>query len=39
MGPNSYIVSDCDSVEVLYSNQHYTASPEEAAAETIKAGQ
>ncbi|KAB1213873.1 Beta-D-xylosidase 1 [Morella rubra] len=35
---NGYIVSDCDSVGVLYDNQHYTALPEEAAAETIKAG-
>jgi len=38
MGPNRYIVSDCDSVGVLYENQHYTATPEEAAAATIKAG-
>ncbi|XP_034932153.1 putative beta-D-xylosidase [Populus alba] len=35
---NGYIVSDCDSVKVLYENQHYTATPEEAAAATIKAG-
>ncbi|KAE9595085.1 hypothetical protein Lal_00041252 [Lupinus albus] len=35
---NGYIVSDCDSVEVLYKNQHYTATPEEAAAKTILAG-
>ncbi|KAL6990049.1 Beta-D-xylosidase 1 [Sarracenia purpurea var. burkii] len=35
---NGYIVSDCDSVGVLYNTQHYTATPEEAAAATIKAG-
>lgn len=33
-----YIVSDCDSVDVLYSQQHYTKTPEEAAAITIKSG-
>ncbi|GLJ09085.1 hypothetical protein SUGI_0101530 [Cryptomeria japonica] len=35
---NGYIVSDCDSVDVLYNQQHYTASPEDAVADTIKAG-
>ena len=35
---SGYIVSDCDSVGVLFDNQHYTRTPEEAAAETIKAG-
>lgn len=35
---NGYIVSDCDSVGVLYDTQHYTRTPEEAAADTIKAG-
>ncbi|XP_031264527.1 beta-D-xylosidase 1-like [Pistacia vera] len=35
---NGYIVSDCDSVGVLYDTQHYTDTPEEAAAFTIKAG-
>ncbi|CAL0324534.1 unnamed protein product [Lupinus luteus] len=35
---NGYIVSDCDSVEVLYKNQHYTKTPEEAAAKSILAG-
>ncbi|CAA2989404.1 probable beta-D-xylosidase 2 [Olea europaea subsp. europaea] len=35
---NGYIVSDCDSVGVLYDNQHYTSTPEEAAADAIKAG-
>ncbi|XP_010243340.1 PREDICTED: beta-xylosidase/alpha-L-arabinofuranosidase 2-like [Nelumbo nucifera] len=35
---NGYIVSDCDSVDVLYNNQHYTKTPEEAAAKTILAG-
>ena len=33
-----YIVSDCDSVEVLFKDQHYTKTPEEAAAQTILAG-
>ncbi|KAH0840843.1 LOW QUALITY PROTEIN: hypothetical protein HID58_092280, partial [Brassica napus] len=33
-----YIVSDCDSVDVLYKNQHYTKTPEEAAAISINAG-
>ncbi|XP_047335191.1 probable beta-D-xylosidase 2 [Impatiens glandulifera] len=35
---NGYIVSDCDSVGVFYENQHYTSTPEEAAAAAIKAG-
>lgn len=35
---NGYIVSDCDSVEVLYKDQHYTKTPEEAAAKTILSG-
>ncbi|ESW31074.1 hypothetical protein PHAVU_002G206800 [Phaseolus vulgaris] len=35
---NGYIVSDCDSVEVLYKDQHYTKTPEEAAAKSILAG-
>ncbi|KAJ7980341.1 Beta-D-xylosidase [Quillaja saponaria] len=35
---NGYIVSDCDSVGVLYDDQHYARTPEEAAADTIKAG-
>jgi hypothetical protein len=35
---NGYIVSDCDSVGVFYDNQHYTSTPEEAAASAIKAG-
>ncbi|KAK7284589.1 hypothetical protein RJT34_19338 [Clitoria ternatea] len=35
---HGYIVSDCDSVGVFYSNQHYTSTPEEAAADAIKAG-
>lgn len=33
-----YIVSDCDSVGVMYDSQHYTATPEDAAADSIKAG-
>lgn len=35
---NGYIVSDCDSVGVLFHQQHYTRFPEDAAAATIKAG-
>lgn len=35
---NGYIVSDCDSVGVLYETQHYTRTPEDAVAATIKAG-
>ncbi|XP_020573450.1 probable beta-D-xylosidase 2 [Phalaenopsis equestris] len=37
-GLSGYIVSDCDSVGVLYNYQHYTATPEDAVAVTIKAG-
>ncbi|KAB5538347.1 hypothetical protein DKX38_015880 [Salix brachista] len=37
-GLNGYIVSDCDSVGVLFDTQHYTTTPEEAAAATIRAG-
>jgi beta-glucosidase-like glycosyl hydrolase len=33
-----YIVSDCDSVGVFYNSQHYTATPEDAVAATLKAG-
>ncbi|XVF38825.1 hypothetical protein REPUB_Repub20aG0135500 [Reevesia pubescens] len=35
---NGYIVSDCDSVGVMYETQHFTATPEESAAASIKAG-
>ncbi|XP_010065529.2 beta-xylosidase/alpha-L-arabinofuranosidase 2 [Eucalyptus grandis] len=35
---NGYIVSDCDSVKVFYNTQHYTKTPEEAAAKAILAG-
>ncbi|XP_009378701.1 probable beta-D-xylosidase 2 [Pyrus x bretschneideri] len=35
---DGYIVSDCDSVGVFYNSQHYTSTPEEAAADAIKAG-
>ncbi|KAF3456313.1 hypothetical protein FNV43_RR00963 [Rhamnella rubrinervis] len=35
---NGYIVSDCDSVGVMYDTQHFTKTPEEAAADTIKSG-
>ncbi|KAL6176526.1 hypothetical protein ACLB2K_053159 [Fragaria x ananassa] len=35
---NGYIVTDCDSIDVYYKNQHYTKTPEEAAAKGILAG-
>ncbi|EYU18509.1 hypothetical protein ABFS82_02G062300 [Erythranthe guttata] len=35
---NGYIVSDCDSVEVLFNHQHYKNSPEEAAAVAVNSG-
>ncbi|CAD5196229.1 unnamed protein product [Musa acuminata subsp. malaccensis] len=35
---NGYIVSDCDSVGVFYSAQHYTSTPEDAVAYALKAG-
>ncbi|XP_059077277.1 beta-xylosidase/alpha-L-arabinofuranosidase 1 isoform X2 [Cryptomeria japonica] len=35
---NGYIVSDCDSVDVLYNSQHYASTPEDAVADVIKAG-
>ncbi|KAF5733329.1 beta-xylosidase/alpha-L-arabinofuranosidase 1 [Tripterygium wilfordii] len=35
---NGYIVSDCDSLDVFYKSQHYTKTPEEAAAIAILAG-
>ncbi|XP_057823053.1 beta-xylosidase/alpha-L-arabinofuranosidase 1 isoform X2 [Cryptomeria japonica] len=35
---NGYIVSDCDSVDVLYNAQHYAPTPEDAVADVIKAG-
>ncbi|XP_010452969.1 PREDICTED: beta-D-xylosidase 3-like [Camelina sativa] len=35
---NGYIVSDCDSVDVFYTNQHYTKTPGEAVAISILAG-
>lgn len=35
---NGYIVSDCDSVYEFFNGQHYTKTPEEAAATAILAG-
>ncbi|ESQ40908.1 hypothetical protein EUTSA_v10012739mg [Eutrema salsugineum] len=35
---NGYIVSDCDSVDVMYTSQHYTKTPEEAVAKSLLAG-
>ncbi|PKA52750.1 putative beta-D-xylosidase 2 [Apostasia shenzhenica] len=37
-GLNGYIVSDCDSVEVLYKYQRYALTPEDAVADAMKAG-
>ncbi|KAL8522715.1 hypothetical protein ACS0TY_012886 [Phlomoides rotata] len=37
-GLKGYIVSDCDSVDTFFKVQHYTRTPEEAAAAAIKAG-
>ncbi|KAH7288225.1 hypothetical protein KP509_31G017800 [Ceratopteris richardii] len=37
-GLNGYVVSDCDSVEVLYDDVHYTQSPLDAVADSILAG-
>ncbi|MBA0600142.1 hypothetical protein Gorai_006340, partial [Gossypium raimondii] len=37
-GLSGYIVSDCDSVGVMYDTQHFTSTPEESAAAAIKAG-
>ncbi|GLT43143.1 hypothetical protein SLA2020_171140 [Shorea laevis] len=35
---NGYVVSDCDAIPNFFNNQHYTSTPEEAAAAAIKAG-
>ncbi|KAD5508410.1 hypothetical protein E3N88_16113 [Mikania micrantha] len=35
---NGYIVSDCDSIGVMDTKQHYTATPEDAVAQSLKAG-
>ncbi|GFY90155.1 beta-D-xylosidase 4 [Actinidia rufa] len=35
---NGYIVTDCDSIDVFYNSQHYTKTPEEAAAKALLAG-
>ncbi|MCO5578264.1 hypothetical protein L7F22_032103 [Adiantum nelumboides] len=37
-GLNGYIVSDCDSVEVMYDYMHYTATPTQSVADSILAG-
>ncbi|CAN4116312.1 unnamed protein product [Withania somnifera] len=37
-GFQGYIVSDCDAVEIIYTDQHYAKEPEDAAAATLKAG-
>ncbi|KAL3843737.1 hypothetical protein ACJIZ3_001140 [Penstemon smallii] len=35
---NGYIVSDCDSLEKMFSSQHYTKTPEETAALAVNSG-
>ncbi|KAL6517661.1 Endo-1,4-beta-xylanase 2 [Orobanche minor] len=35
---NGYIVSDCDSLDVMFNSQHYTKTPEETAALAVKSG-
>uniref|UniRef100_A0A0D9XV91 Fibronectin type III-like domain-containing protein n=1 Tax=Leersia perrieri TaxID=77586 RepID=A0A0D9XV91_9ORYZ len=37
-GLTGYIVSDCDSVDVFYTDQHYTKTKEDAVAATLRAG-
>ncbi|KAK8930507.1 putative beta-D-xylosidase 7 [Platanthera zijinensis] len=37
-GFDGYITSDCDAVSVIYTNQNYTKTPEDAVAITFKAG-
>ncbi|PKA58068.1 putative beta-D-xylosidase 7 [Apostasia shenzhenica] len=37
-GFDGYITSDCDAVSVIYTNQKYAKTPEDAVAETLKAG-
>ncbi|XP_015071729.1 probable beta-D-xylosidase 7 [Solanum pennellii] len=37
-GLQGYIVSDCDAVDKMYSEQHYAKEPEDAVAATLKAG-
>lgn len=37
-GFHGYITSDCDAVSVIYTDQKYTKTPEDAVAITIKAG-
>lgn len=37
-GLNGYIVSDCDSAEVMYNTQHWTSTPERAVADIMESG-
>ncbi|KAF5746812.1 Glycosyl hydrolase family protein isoform 3 [Tripterygium wilfordii] len=37
-GFNGYITSDCDAVSIIYEDQHYAKSPEDAVADVLKAG-
>ncbi|CAL4986228.1 unnamed protein product [Urochloa decumbens] len=37
-GLDGYIVSDCDSVDVFFNDQHYTRTAEDAAAAALRAG-
>ncbi|KAL2468006.1 putative beta-D-xylosidase 7 [Forsythia ovata] len=37
-GFQGYITSDCDAVKIIYENQNYVKSPEDAVADVLKAG-
>ncbi|KAL2551538.1 putative beta-D-xylosidase 7 [Forsythia ovata] len=37
-GFQGYIASDCDAVKIIYENQNYVTSPEDAVADVLKAG-
>ncbi|KAK9134311.1 hypothetical protein Syun_013641 [Stephania yunnanensis] len=37
-GFDGYITSDCDAVAIIYENQRYTKTPEDAVADVLKAG-
>ncbi|XP_056689637.1 probable beta-D-xylosidase 5 isoform X1 [Spinacia oleracea] len=37
-GLDGYVVTDCDSIQVLYESINYTATPEDAVALALKAG-
>jgi hypothetical protein len=35
---NSYITSDCDAVSIIFDNQGYAKTPEDAVVDVLKAG-